>query len=265
MKLAVSGKGGVGKTTLVAFLAQVYERRGMRVIAVDADPDANLAQALGFDRSCKIVPVSEMKELIEERTGAKVGGFGSFFKLNPKVDDLPEKVAVAKGNTCLMVMGTVKTGGSGCVCPESVLLKNLIQHLFLERKDVVIMDMEAGLEHLGRATAFAVDVMIVVVEPGQRSIETAKNISRLAQEIGIKRTAVVGCKIRSESEAELVKKSLGQIQFLGYIPFDQRIIEADLAGRPPFETAADLIPIVEKIADQIESLKQSEKNNLSAD
>jgi CO dehydrogenase maturation factor len=255
MKLAISGKGGVGKTTLAAFLARVYQKRGMRVIAVDADPDANLAQALGFEKECKIAPISEMKELIEERTGAKPGSMGGFFKLNPKVDDLPEKLAAVKDNICLMVMGTVKTGGSGCVCPESVLLKNLIQHLFLERKDVVIMDMEAGLEHLGRATAFAVDVMLVVVEPGQRSIETAKNIQKLASEIGIKKVAVVGCKIRNEQEAELIKNSLGEIPFLGYIPFDQRIIEADLSGKPPFETAPDLSARVEEIAQKIENLK----------
>lgn len=255
MKLAISGKGGVGKTTLAAFLAKVYQAHGRRVIAVDADPDANLAQALGFEKDCKITPIAELKELIEERTGAKPGSMGGFFKLNPKVDDLPEKLSAVKDNIRLLVMGTVKTGGSGCVCPESVLLKNLIQHLFLERKDVVIMDMEAGLEHLGRATAFAVDLMLVVVEPGQRSIETAKNIQKLAKEIGIKKTAVVGCKIRSEQEAELIKKSLGGIPFLGYIPFDQRIIEADLSGKPPFETAPDLISRVEEIASQIEGLK----------
>jgi len=257
VKLAISGKGGVGKTTIAAFLAQCYQKRGNRVIAIDADPDANLAQALGFEDAAKIVPISEMKELIEERTGAKPGTMGGFFKLNPKVDDLPDQLAQEKNGIRLMVMGTVKTGGSGCVCPESVLLKNLIQHLFLERKDVVIMDMEAGLEHLGRATAFAVEVMLVVVEPGQRSIETAKNIQKLAREIGIKKIAVVGCKIRNEKEADLIRKSLGQIPFLGYLPFDQRIIEADLIGKPPFETAPDLIQVAEKIADQVEIFRKT--------
>lgn len=255
MKLAISGKGGVGKTTLAAFLAKVFQKQGKRVIAIDADPDANLAQALGFKDTSQIVPISEMKELIEQRTGAKPGSFGGFFKLNPKVDDLPDQLALEKDEIRLMVMGTVKTGGSGCVCPESVLLKNLIQHLFLERKEVVIMDMEAGLEHLGRATAFAVDLMLVVVEPGQRSIETAKNIQRLSKEIGIKKIASVGCKIRDEKEAELIKNNLGDIPFLGYIPFDQRIIDADLSAIPPFETAPDLIRRVEEIVAQMERLK----------
>jgi len=254
MKIAVSGKGGVGKTTLCAYLAQVYKNRGMRVIAVDADPDANLAQALGFENADEIVPIAEMKELIEERTGAKPGSFGGFFRMNPKVDDLPDRLSLEKNGIRLLVMGTVKTGGSGCVCPESVLLKNLIQHLFLERKDVVIMDMEAGLEHLGRATAFAVDLMLVVVEPGQRSIETAKSIHKLAKDIGIKKVAVAGCKLRSDEEAEIIKKNLSDLAFLGYLPFDHRIIEADLKGKPPFELAPDLISIVEKMVDKIESL-----------
>ena len=254
MKIAVSGKGGVGKTTLCAYLAQVYKNRGMRVIVVDADPDANLAQALGFENADEIVPIAEMKELIEERTGAKPGSFGGFFRMNPKVDDLPDRLSLEKNGIRLLVMGTVKTGGSGCVCPESVLLKNLIQHLFLERKDVVIMDMEAGLEHLGRATAFAVDLMLVVVEPGQRSIETAKSIYKLAQDIGIKKVAVAGCKLRSDEEAEIIKKNLPDLAFLGYLPFDHRIIEADLQGKPPFELAPDLISIVEKMVEKIESL-----------
>jgi len=251
MKIAISGKGGVGKTTLAVFLAQVYKKRGKRVIAIDADPDANLAPALGFENPEKIVPIAEMKELIEERTGAKTGGFGSFFKLNPKVDDLPEQLAIEKDGIRLMVMGTVKSGGSGCVCPESVLLKNLIQHLFLERNEVVIMDMEAGLEHLGRATAFAVELMIVVVEPGQRSIETAKHIQKLAEEIGIKKVAVVGCKFRGAEEAELIKKSLTPLPFLGYLPFEPKIIEADLSGKPPFELAPQLFKQAEEIADKI--------------
>ena len=255
MKLAVSGKGGVGKTTLCAYLAQIYKEKGNRVICVDADPDANLAQALGFENPEQIVPIAEMKELVSERTGAKPGSFGGFFRMNPKVDDLPEKLSLEKDGIRLLVMGTVKTGGSGCVCPESVLLKNLIQHLFLERKDVVILDMEAGLEHLGRATAFAVDLMLVVVEPGQRSIETAKAVHRLAQDIGIKKVAVVGCKLRGDKEARIIQNSLPQLPFLGYLPYDERIIEADLQGKPPFELAPDLINRAREIVEKIQVLK----------
>ncbi len=254
MKIAISGKGGVGKTTLAAFLAHVFREQGRKVLVVDADPDANLAGALGFPDADRITPIADMKRLIEERTDAKTGGFGTFFKMNPRVDDLPEELAKEHEGIRLMVMGTVKSGGSGCVCPESVLLKNLIQHLLVERDDAVILDMEAGIEHLGRATAFAVNLMIIVVEPGMRSIETAGHISKLAEEIGIKKFAAVGSKVRSEEEAKFIEGSLNGIPFLGYLPYSQEIIEADLKGLPPFKTAASLIPAVKEIAGKIEDL-----------
>lgn len=182
MKLAIAGKGGVGKTTLASLLAMVYSAEGKRVIAIDADPDANLALALGIsmEEARHITPIVELKDLIEERTGAKPGTSGMFFKLNPKVDDIPDRFSVKKDGVSLMLMGTIKGGGTGCICPESVLLKSLLSHLLLERSDVVIMDMEAGLEHLGRGTAEAVDAFIIVVEPGKRSLQTAEAVGRLA-------------------------------------------------------------------------------------
>jgi CO dehydrogenase maturation factor len=253
MKLAISGKGGVGKTTLAALLARAFKDKGYKVLCVDADPDANLAGALGFEDADKITPIAEMKQLIEERTGAKPGTVGGFFKINPKVDDLPDELSREHDGVRLMVLGTVKSGGSGCICPESVLLKNLIQHLLLQRGEAVIMDMEAGIEHLGRGTAFAVDLMIVVVEPGRRSLETAAAVQKLASEIGIKRVAAVGCKVRSEDDAEFLKRELA-LPFLGYLPFRQEIIEADLHGRPAYELAPDLLVIAESLATQIEKI-----------
>jgi len=253
MKIAISGKGGVGKTTLAAFLARALKGKGYKVLCVDADPDANLAGALGFKDAGSITPIAEMKELIEERTGAKPGTMGGFFKMNPKVDDLPDALAQEQDGIRLMVMGTVKTGGSGCVCPESVLLKNLIQHLLIERKDAVIMDMEAGIEHLGRATAFAVDLMIVVVEPGRRSLETAAAVKKLAGEIGIKKVAAVGCKVRNDQDAEFLKREL-DIPFLGYLPFREEIIQADLEGKPAFELAPDLLVVAEDLVSKIEAM-----------
>lgn len=230
MKIAVTGKGGVGKTTLSSLIINHLSAQGKRVIAVDADPDANLALALGFKDSDKIVPIAEMESLIEERTGAKPGKSSSIFKINPKVDDLPDKLSIKKGNIHLMVMGTVKKGGAGCVCPESTLLKHLITHLVLFQDDVVIMDMEAGIEHLGRGTSSGVDILIVVVEPGQRSVSTAKNIKALAGDLGIKRLAVVGNKIRKKSDEEFLIKNLEGIELLGFIPFDESLIESDIEG-----------------------------------
>jgi CO dehydrogenase maturation factor len=235
MKIAVSGKGGVGKTTFAAFLIRALADEGKRVLAIDADPDANLAQALGVKNADSIVPIAQMKELIEERTGATPGTMGGFFRLNPQVDDLPENLSVEIDGIKLMVMGGVKKGGSGCVCPESVLLKNLVRHIVLARDEAVVLDMEAGLEHLGRGTAMSVDRLVVVVEPGRRSIETAYQVQRLAGDIGIKNLSFVGNKIRSGADEDFLKAEMPGFHFLGFIPYDQAIIEADLDGVPPYE------------------------------
>jgi CO dehydrogenase maturation factor len=230
VKIAISGKGGVGKTTLSAFLSRWFAGRGKHVLAIDADPDANLGHGLGVKEAGDIVPLSGMKELVTERTES-TPGYGGFFKLNPKVDDLPEKLALPCGdNIRLMVMGGVKKGGSGCVCPESILLKNLVQHLILRRDDVVVMDMEAGIEHLGRGTSRAVDYLIVVVEPGRRSVDTALRIRDLGNDIGLNRIVMVGNKIRGESDRRFLTESLSDFRFLGFIPYDEGIIDADLRG-----------------------------------
>ena len=251
MKIAVGGKGGVGKTTLVALLAASFRDRGMAVIVVDADPDPNLAGALGFPNADKIVPVSQMKELIEERTGAKAGSFGSFFKMNPKVEDLPDELSIEKNGIRLLVMGTVKSGGAGCVCPESVLLKNLVSHLVLSRREVVIMDMEAGIEHLGRGTSGAVDRLIIVVEPGRRSFETADRIKQLGTDIGIRKFGIVGNKIRNESDREFINKNAGDIPILGYLPYSPKTIEADMRGIPAAMADETLKQIASQIAEKL--------------
>lgn len=229
MKIAVSGKGGVGKTTLSAFLVKWFAEQGSSVLAIDADPDANLAHALGIAGASEIVPLSRMRELIAERTQSVPGTYGGFFKLNPKVDDLPEMLSVRHGERIrLMVMGGVKKGGSGCACPESVMLKNLVQHLVLRRDEVVVMDMEAGIEHLGRATSKAVDWLITVVEPGRRSVETAARIRELGRDIGLTRVGLVGNKVRNDQDRAFLRKALSGQFILGFLPYDDGIIEADL-------------------------------------
>ena len=247
MKIAVSGKGGVGKTTFAALLIRILDEEGKHVLAIDADPDANLAAAIGIDDSDKIAAISEMKELIFERTGAKPGGMGGFFKLNPKVDDLPDTLSVKLNNIKLIRMGGIKKGGSGCICPESTLLKALITHIVLQRNEVVVMDMEAGIEHLGRATAGAVDKLIVVVEPGRRSIDTAERIKKLASEIGLTNIKVVGNKIRNDKDKEFLKKHLSDFKFIAFLPYDNALIEADLNGISPFNTDSPAKAIVKKM------------------
>ena len=251
MKLAVSGKGGVGKTTFSALLIRTFNQMGKRVLAIDADPDANLAAGLGIENSEHIVPISEMKELVFERTGAQPGSIGGFFKLNPKVDDLPDALSATFENIKLMRLGGVKKGGAGCICPESALLRALIMHVVLARDEVVVMDMEAGIEHLGRATAKAVDKLIVVVEPGRRSIDTAGHIRQLAAEIGLNNIAVVGNKIRGAKDQEFLETHLSDFEFLGFLPYDDALIEADLNGLSPFDVDS---PSREKVAAMISKL-----------
>jgi CO dehydrogenase maturation factor len=233
-------------------LARELRDRGYSVLMVDADPDANLAGALGIANPGEIVPVSEMKELIAERTGSKPGTIGGYFKLNPTVSDLPEKLAHTHRGIRLMVLGTVKSAGGGCICPESALLKALLNHLFLNQKDAVIMDMEAGLEHLGRGTAMGVDMMIVVVEPGRRSLETAAAIKGLARGLGIKKVAVVASKVQAESELAFLKAELKDYRWLGHLPYSEAIRQSDLNASSLLDLAPDQIAFITPMVDGLE-------------
>ena len=214
MKIAITGKGGVGKTTLAALLSYIYASDGKKVIAVDADPDANLASALGIPAEDieTLRPIAELTDLIEERTGAKPGSSGGIFKINPKVDDIPEGFGHKFDNTTLLIMGKSKSAASGCYCPEHALLRRLLKHLVIDRDEVVIVDMEAGIEHLTRGTTEGIDAFIVVVEPGQRSIQTAVTVKGLAEELGVKKVYVVGNKVRNEQDEEFIKKNLGDTE-----------------------------------------------------
>ena len=251
MKIALSGKGGVGKTTVAAALSYAFAEKGYTVVAIDADPDANLASALGIPAGLRPAPISGLADLIEARTGAKPGTSGGLFRLNPRVDDLPEKLWVEHHGIRLMVMGSIKKGGGGCVCPESVLLKSLVQHLMLYRNEVVVMDMEAGVEHLGRATAQAVNHFIVVLEPGMRSIETARQITKLAHDIGITSVYGIANKIRRQSDRDFFREVAADIPILAYIPHDETIIEADLSRRSIWQEGSPVVTEARRLADSL--------------
>lgn len=256
MKIAISGKGGVGKTTLAALLAQVYADTGRQVLAVDADPSPCLAGALGFpaELRARLTPIAAMDDLIYERTGAKPGTIGGFFTLNPRVDDIPERFSVVHRGVRLLEMGAVEIGGSGCICPESAMLKTLFTHLLFRKDDVLILDMYAGVEHLGRATVDFVDALLIVVEPTQRSLGTAAQIKSLAEDIGLKRLYLVGNKLRDEEEAAFLREKTPGLAILGLLPADLAVQEADRLGIPVYDHVPALKRAAERIAQSLETM-----------
>ncbi len=249
MKLAITGKGGVGKTTLSSTLARLYADEGRTVLAADVDPDANLGLALGLSQEevDAIVPISKMRELAKERTGASDDN--KFYKLNPYVADIPEKFAKTVNGVKLLVMGTVDLGGSGCVCPEHVMLKSVLSALTYRKNDVVIMDMEAGLEHLGRGTAANMDQFIVVIEPGARSVQTYRNVKRLASDLGVNRVRVVANKIRDDRDEAFIRSAIPAEDLLGFIHYNAEIMDADRMGRSPYDHSPAAIAEIRKIKD----------------
>ncbi len=256
MKLAISGKGGVGKSTLTAAIAMLMAQGGTKVLALDADPAANLAASLGVPEVVQkaIVPISQQIALIEERMGAKVKQYGQMFKINPEVSDVADKYATRYNGVNLLVLGAVKQGGGGCACPESTFIRALVTDLVLLKDDALIMDMEAGVEHLGRATTSGVDRMIIVVEPGQRSLDCAERIKTMATEIGIKRLSYVGNKITCDADEQFIRKAIGGADYLGSIPYSEQIRLADRVGKSVLDS------VDQSLRDRFESILQKLKS-----
>jgi len=247
MKIAFTGKGGVGKTTLASLFIRTLAKTGKEVLAVDCDPTVNLARALGFSNAEKVTPIVEMQEMINERMGVAEND-KTFFKLNPKIDDISGKFALDKGNIKLIVMGAVEKGGSGCMCPENAFVKNLLSHLIVKGGEHIVMDMEAGLEHLGRATAGSCDFVLTIVEPSVNAIETARKIKHFAGDIGIKKVYAIGNKTRSSRDADFIKRELKDIKLIDTIDFNESFLDMDKDGA--------LSEIPDKISSGLEGVRQ---------
>jgi CO dehydrogenase maturation factor len=256
MKIAISGKGGSGKTTLAGVMARILGDRGKKVIAIDADPDSNFASALGIDEESvlSVKPLASMEEFIAERTGSKKGEYGGFFQLNPRVDDIPDRFSIVRDNVKLLTLGSIPQGGGGCFCAENALLKSLLSHVIIERDEYVIVDLEAGLEHLGRGTTEYIDALIVVVEPGKRSLSTARQIRKLADDIGISKVYVAGNKTVGRDDEDFIRENLKDFPFLGFISLNGKVAEADKRGISPYDLDERIKREVAAILDSLEGL-----------
>lgn len=255
MKIALAGKGGVGKTTISASLARLLGEKGERVFAIDADPNANLALSLGLSREQaeKIVPISEMRDLIAERTGVESGSVGAYFKVNPRVDDLPDRFKLEHEGVMFLQVGAIKEPSAGCYCPENALLKSLLMNLVLLRDETVILDMEAGFEHLTRGTSQAFDAMIIVVEPGLQSVVTASRIQALAEKIGIRNVFYVGNMVRDADDRAFIERELEGSTVIGFVPYLDEVRTALRQGRAPYDASPELAADIAAIWDSVVS------------
>jgi CO dehydrogenase maturation factor len=247
MKIAVAGKGGVGKTTISAGISLILAEAGEAVFAVDADPNNCLGYALGFPAETveKLRPVSEMRELLAERSGTAAGG--PVFALAPPVDDLIEEYRVTRGSLSFLVMGSIIQGGGGCACPENATLKALLREM-VALPEHVIVDLEAGLEHLGRGTAGALDVLVAVTPPTPTGVRTTQRIARLAREVGLTDVRVVGNLVASEEEATFVRNEVGDLPVVGVLSRHPGLSSDGVLGGSAGEALRrDLGPIVEAL------------------
>jgi len=260
IKLAVTGKGGVGKTTISALMARALHNAGRVVLAIDADPNTTLLACMGHPQPVSVPPIVELKGLIAERTGVEPGTSGGFFKINPRVEDIPEKYAVEVDGIKVLVAGAIKHGGAGCYCPENAFVRALVSHLLLDKKNALVLDMEAGIEHLSRGTVEDVDRLLIVVEPSRASIETAQRINKLAQELGLHHISVIGNKIKSDAEKDFLREALSEIEFAGFVPYDEKLQQAELAGRPAAGASRAVDDVVARIVRRIEENTHSHEH-----
>lgn len=248
MKIAVSGKGGVGKTTVAGLLCRAIEARGRSVIAIDADSNPNLAYALGLPAD-KITPLAEMKDLIREKVGVEKGSYGAYFQMNPDVSDIPARFRYTAGNVQLLVMGAIPRGNGGCACPEYTLIRSLVSYLLLNEKQDLVIDMEAGLEHFGRGVTEKVDALLVVTLPNKVSCLTASRVHKLASDLGITRIHAIGNQVKDDRDKDFIITELRDFDHFTFLPHFAGMAECERAGRNAFDT-----PELKQSADKLLAL-----------
>jgi len=254
VKIAIGGKGGVGKTTVCAIWAQIFAESGFDVLAIDADPNANLALAFGIASEKSPEPLIRMKQLIAERTGTDKNAIGAYFRLNPKVSDLPEKYWLETNGLKLLVLGAITQAGAGCACPEGAFLKALLTHTILQRQEVVLVDLAAGVEFMGRASVQGINALILVIEPGSRSIETARNVARMAKELGIEFVGAIANKITENAQIEMIRSQLDDVILLGALKYSRLLQQADLRRASVFTADAEVTEELKRAKNQLAKL-----------
>ena len=248
MKIAISGKGGVGKTTIMALLARHFRNLGREVLVIDADSSPHMAQSLGVEKVERIVPISEMREMLKERSGRVDGS--PFYNINPKVDDLPERFIVEADGIKLMVLGAIQSAEGGCACAESTVLKRLLTRLLLDPAQVVLLDMEAGVEHLGRGTIVGVDRLLIVVIPSQSGVRTALKIRQLAEDCRIKNISYVANLIQDEEDKEFLRAGLKE-EPIAFFPDSPEIRRTERRGAAVVGALASVAAVTAELANEL--------------
>ena len=244
MKIAISGKGGVGKTTIMALLAHHLKKSFAEVLVIDADPSPHMAQTLGIEHPERVTAIADMKELLRERSGFSEGS--PFYNINPEIDDLPDRFMLEKDGIKLMVLGAIQTGAKGCACAENTVLKRLLTKLLLKKDQAVLLDMEAGVEHLGRGTIAGVDHLLVVVIPSKSSVRTALKIQKLAHDVRIPKVSFVGNSILGTEDESFIAEMLNE-PLIASFPDSPAVRGAERRGTP-------ITALVEAFSDPLQKI-----------